>query len=220
MTTVRTAAPPLPRGRSRDQTQGCQPARSPRPCKSHLRRALVLQGGGFSWSCEHILQLRDPRFPWLPLGERLLQEQPGRDCFSRPWCSLQGGRNPAPVFEASGLCCCGLSRPRAPGRQERSQICSQDQTGKRGFAPRLPSPSPASALTPRPLAVPAQPLCPSPCPRPSVTVVSFRSLCVCRVVLFCLSLCPLSCLVGSVFQKKIVGMALTKRTVQNLPVSA
>jgi len=95
--------------------------------------------------------------------------------------------------------------------------------GSRPAAPGSPAPSTASGLASQAARrVRAPSVCPSPCQRsrPSVSLVLCRSLCVCSVVLFCLSLCPLSCLVGSVFQKKIVGMALTKRTVQSLPVSA
>lgn len=105
-------------------------------------------------------------------------------------------------------------------RRPRGRRCSN-----KGLPARLPrappAPSAASGLASR--AARCLRLCVSLCvcrSRAGVSVFSCRSLCVCHVVLFCLSLCPLSCLVGSVFQKKIVGMALTKRTVQSLPVSA
>lgn len=72
--------------------------------------------------------------------------------------------------------------------------------------------------------VPVHPLC--VCPS-SMSVFTSRCqrwfgatpLCVCCWCFVC-HRAHSPVLVGSVFQKKIVGMALTKRTVQSLPVSA
>lgn len=115
-----------------------------------------------------------------------------------------------------------LCAAKSIARHPRGRSCSAE--GLPARLPRAPpTPSAASGLASQAArcACTAS-VCPSPCrcSRPSVSVFLCHSLCVCHVVLFCLSLCPLSCLVGSVFQKKIVGMALTKRTVQSLPVSA
>lgn len=84
--------------------------------------------------------------------------------------------------------------------------------------PLVPQHPPLLLVSPPRL--PGASVCPCPCPRPGVSVPP-------AVCVPCLSLCcvvfvtvPTLLSGGSVFQKKIVGMALTKRTVQSLPVSA